>query len=42
MNIENILGHKYLLAVAMHQRLGWWLFFKELGGVKCKFKYKCI
>lgn len=42
MNIENTLGRKYLLAVAMHQRLGWWLFFKELGGVKCKFKYKCI
>lgn len=42
MNIENILGRKYLLAVAMHQRLGWWLFFKELGGVTCKFKYKCI
>lgn len=42
MNIESIPGHKYLLAAAVHQRLGWWLLFKELEGVKHRFKYKCI
>jgi len=42
MNIESIPGHKYLLAVAVHHRLSWWLLFKELGGVKHRFKYKCI